>query len=100
MGGAAGLCSVQFPYVVIERPRLSTPAGYNKFIGNTLNVTMNLGECNGLTMVESIHLDGVLCTENERDELMSLLKEGVIIHVPAPEPEPTPNSDVTERSDH
>lgn len=100
MGGAAGLCSVQFPYVVIERPRLSTPAGYNKFIGNTLNVTMNIGDCNGLTMVESIHLDGVLCTENERDELMSLLKEGVIIHVPAPEPEPTPNSDVTERGDH
>lgn len=92
MGGAAGLCSVQFPYVVIERPRLSTPANYNGFIGNTLNVTMNIGDCNGLTMVEAIHLDNVLCTENERDELMQLLKEGVIIHVPAPEPESTPNT--------
>ena len=91
MGGSAGLCSVQYAYAIIERPRLSTPANYNGFIGNTLNVTMNIGDCNGLTMVETIHLDGVLCTENERDELMKLLKEGVIIHVPAPEPEPTPN---------
>ena len=90
MGGAAGLCSVQYAYAVIERPRLSTPANYNNFIGNTLNVTMNIGDCVGLTVVESIHLDNVLCTENERDELMTLLKEGVIIHVPAPEPEPTP----------
>ena len=79
MGGAAGLCSVQFPYVVIERPRLSTPAGYNRFIGNTLNVTMKLQDCHGLTMVESIHLDNVLCTDEERNELLNLLKEGVIL---------------------
>ena len=92
MGGAAGLCSVQYAYAVIERPRLSTPANYNGFIGNTLNVTMNIGACDRLTVVESIHLDNVLCTENERDELMSLLKEGVIVHVPPPEPEPTPDT--------
>ena len=91
-GGASGLCGVQFPYAVIERPRLSTPANYNGFIGNTLNVTLTLGECDGLTMIEEIHLDNVLCTENERDELMKMLKEGVIIHVPEPEPEPTPNT--------
>ena len=91
MGGASGLCSVQYPYAVIERPRISAPANYNGFVGNTLNVTMTLGECVGLTLVEEIHLDGVLCTENERNELMNLLQKGVIIHVPAPEPEPTPN---------
>lgn len=79
MGGAAGLCSVQFPYVVIERPRLSTPAGYNSFVGNTLNVTMPLSECHGLTIVDNIHLDNVICTDDERNELMSLLHEGVIL---------------------
>lgn len=91
-GGASGLCGTQFAYAIIERPRLSTPAGYNNFIGNTLNVTMNIGDCSGFTMVEEIHLDGVLCTENERDELLRLLKEGVIIHVPEPEPIPTPDT--------
>lgn len=79
MGGAAGLCSVQFPYVVIERPRLSTPAGYNSFVGNTLNVTMQLSDCHGLTIVDNIHLDNVICTDDERNELMSLLHQGVIL---------------------
>lgn len=79
MGGAAGLCSVQYPYCIIERPRLAAPARYNYFIGNTLNVTMTLGSCKGLTMVDSIHLDNITCTDNERDELMRLLKEGVIL---------------------
>ena len=79
MGGAAGLCSVQYPYCIIERPRLSTPARYNNFIGNTLNVTMKLQDCHGLTMVDAIHLDNVLCTEDERTELYNLLREGVIL---------------------
>lgn len=79
MGGAAGLCSVQYPYCIIERPRLSTPARYNNFIGNTLNVTMKLQDCHGLTIIDSIHLDNVICTDKEREELLRLLKEGVIL---------------------
>jgi len=79
MGGAAGLCSVQYPYCIIERPRLSTPARYNNFIGNTLNVTMTLSDCHGLTIIDSIHLDNVICTDKEREELLRLLKEGVIL---------------------
>lgn len=79
MGGAAGLASVQFPYCIIERPRISAPDNYNGFVGNTLNVTMTLGSCHGLTFVDQIHLDNVICTEGERDELLRLLKEGVIL---------------------
>lgn len=79
MGGAAGLASVQFPYCIIERPRISAPDNYNGFIGNTLNVTMTLNDCHGLTFVDQIHLDNVICTEDERNELYRLLKEGVIL---------------------
>ena len=79
MGGAAGLASVQFPYCIIERPRISAPDNYNGFIGNTLNVTMTLSNCHGLTFVDQIHLDNVICTEDERNELYRLLKEGVIL---------------------
>lgn len=79
MGGAAGLCSVQFPYVVIERPRPSVPASINEFHGNMLNVTMNLSQVVGFTMIQAIHLDDLYCTETERDELMSLLQKGVIL---------------------
>ena len=79
MGGASGLCSVQFPFAVIERPRISVPANYKNYVGNTLNVTMALNNCHGFTVVDEIHLDGVICTEGERDELLRLLKEGVIL---------------------
>lgn len=78
MGGAAGLMSYQKPLLVITRPRMSVPDKLNKFTGLTTNVTMPLSSCVGFTQVELIHLDGVPCTDNERSELLSLLKQGVI----------------------
>lgn len=78
MGGSAGLMSYQKPYIIINRPRMSVPDKLNKFVGNTLNVTMNLGNLKGFTQVELIHLDGIPCTDNERNELETLLKGGVI----------------------
>ena len=78
MGGSAGLMSYQKPLLVITRPRMSVPDKLNKFTGLTTNVTMPLSSCVGFTQVELIHLDGVPCTENERSELLSLLKQGVI----------------------
>lgn len=79
VSGSSGLMGIQRPYVIIERPNISVPALMNDFIGNTTNVTMRLGELEGFTMVDQIHLDSVICTEDERNELYKLLKEGVIL---------------------
>lgn len=78
MGGAAGLMSAQKPYLIINRPRLSVPDKLNTFTGNTCNVTMKLNACKGFTMVDYIILTSLPCMENERDELMNILKGGVI----------------------
>ena len=78
MGGAAGLMSSQKPYLIINRPRMSVPDKLNKFSGNTCNVTMKLSACTGFTMIDTIHLSGMKCTDNERDELMNILRQGVI----------------------
>lgn len=78
MGGAAGLMSVQQPYIIIQRPKLSVPKKLNHFTGNTLNVTKNLGTLRGFTMVELIQLDNVPCTDNEKSELLDILHKGVI----------------------
>lgn len=78
MGGAAGLLAVQQPYVIIERPNFSIPKNLNTYTGNMLNVTMNLATAVGFTMIDYIHLDNVPCTDPEREELLSLLKQGVI----------------------
>ena len=78
MGGSAGLLSLQQPYIIIERPNFSIPRDLNKYTGHMLNVTLNLATVIGFTMVDYIHLDGIPCTEDERNELFTILKEGVI----------------------
>lgn len=78
MGGAAGMLSVQKPYLIINRPRLSTPSELNKFGGYPSNINMRLGECSGFTMIDSIRLDNIPATENEKQELLSILQKGVI----------------------
>ena len=66
-------------YVVITRPRQSLAADYNKFVGYPSNITVNLSSMSGFTVVENIHLEGVLATDEEKDEIVQLLQEGVII---------------------
>ena len=78
MGGAAGLMSCQKPFLVITRPRMSVPDKLNKFVGLTTNVTMKLSQVKGFTQVEHVHLSGIAATEDEKDELMTLLRQGVI----------------------
>ena len=78
MGGSAGLMSYQKPLLVITRPRMSVPDKLNKFVGLTTNVTMKLSQVKGFTQVEHIHLSGIAATQEEKDELMTLLRQGVI----------------------
>lgn len=78
MGGAAGLMSVQVPYIIVSRPRRSVPKNYSKYVGNMLNVTKKLGTLTGFTMIDHIRLDSIPAMEDEKKELLSLLKQGVI----------------------
>jgi len=78
MGGSAGLMSYQKPLLVITRPRMSVPDKLNKFVGLTTNVTMKLSQVKGFTQVEHVHLSGIAATQEEKDELMTLLRQGVI----------------------
>ena len=78
-GGAAGIMGVQTPFLVIERPRFSVPNQVQKYVGQTSNISMYLGNCKGFTMVEYIHLHGVTGTSEEVKEIEALLKEGVIL---------------------
>lgn len=79
MGGSAGILSVQHPFLIIERPDVSVPSNIQSFVGQTSNITMNLGECSGFTMVESVHLNGLSATAEEIKEIENLLKGGVIL---------------------
>ena len=79
ISGSNGLMSIQKPYVILERPKLCAPARQNTFTGYPAYITRTLSELSGFTQVQDIHLNGVNCTDAEHDEILSLLRSGVIL---------------------
>ena len=79
LGGSAGIMSVQTPYVIIERPRLSVPNNMQHFVGQTSNISNLLGYISGFTMVEYVHIENCTGTSEEIAEIESLLKQGVYL---------------------
>ena len=79
LGGSSGIMGVQRPFIVIERPNISVPNNVQHYMGQTSNITANLGGLSGMTIVESVHLEGIPCTTEELSEIEALLKGGVIL---------------------
>lgn len=79
LGGSAGIMSGKKPFVIIARPNYSVPDYFQKYEGRVCNKTAKLGDLKGFTMVEDIHLDNIAATSEELEEIMSLLKGGVIL---------------------
>lgn len=75
---AAGLMGVQTPYLIISRPRQAMPDEQQKYTGYPSFITEDMGELEGYTEVQIIHLHEMSCTDVELDEINSLLLEGVI----------------------
>lgn len=79
MGGTAGLLGIQKPYLILTRPRQALPLAQNEYTGYPSYMTVTLGDLTGYTTVAEIHLEGVPCTEGEAEEIVSILKSGVIL---------------------
>ena len=79
IGCAAGLMDVQTPYLVISRPRQALPEKQNTYTGYPSFITEQIGDLEGYTEVQIIHLENMTCTDEEYQEIDSLLLGGVII---------------------
>ena len=79
LGASAGYMGVQYPYLIREIPNQSRPTNYRKLHGYPANLGGNLGSFTGYTAVETIRLDGVACTDEEKSEIIELLRGGVIL---------------------
>lgn len=79
IGGATGVMGHFVPYLIIHRPIQSLAGGFKHFKGYPSNITATVGSLSGYTEIESIHLTGIPCTDQERDEIMALLYNGVIL---------------------
>lgn len=74
-----GILGILKPYLIITRPKQSVPTSYPEHYGHLSNITETLSNLSGYTIIESIHLDGVSATQEEKDELEGLLYSGVIL---------------------
>ena len=79
IGGNSGCLGGFVPYLIIHRPIQSLASGFAHFKGYPSNITATLGSVSGYTEVESVHLDGITCTDNEKAEIEALLYNGVIL---------------------
>ena len=78
ISGAAGLLSIQTPYLIFTRPRVAIPEYQNTFMGYPSFMTKTLSTLEGFTQIQAIHLEGIPCTATELAEIDALLKSGVI----------------------
>ncbi len=79
ISGTSGMLAIQKPYMILTRPKQALPANQNTYTGYPSYVTVSLGDITGYTEIEHIHLEGVSGTDSEIDEIITLLKAGVIL---------------------
>lgn len=79
ISGTSGMLAIQKPYMILTRPKQALPFNQNKYTGYPSYVTVTLADISGYTEVENIHLEGVSGTDSEIDEIITLLRGGVIL---------------------
>lgn len=80
LSSASGFMGIKKPYLILSRPVQSLAESYNHFNGFVSNIKMKLGDCNGFTKVDMVHLEAIPCMDEEKAEIESLLKSGVLIN--------------------
>ena len=77
--GAPGAMGGKKPYLIISRAQDNNASDFEHYEGKPANKTVKLGNCDGFVKVKSINIDAVPATYGELDQIVSLLKTGVII---------------------
>ena len=79
--GNAGAMGCKKPYIIVSSDVPYDAVGYNAMYGLPANLTVMLGTCSGYVKVKEVHADTIdNATEQEKRDIESQLKQGVIIH--------------------
>ena len=79
LGSNAGALGIRKPYIIITRPTPYNAENYSSFYGIPSQKYVMLGNVSGFTKVREIHVENINATNEEKSEIESLLKGGVII---------------------
>ncbi len=77
--GSPGAMGCKKPYLIISRSQDAMPTNFEHYEGKPASKSVTLGNCDGFVKVKSINIDGVPATYGELDQIVALLKQGVII---------------------
>lgn len=73
-----GMYGSNIPYLIITRYDIKKPTSFNHNIGQTLEQTATLSNLKGFTIVQELLISNFTGTENEYNELITLLQQGVV----------------------
>ena len=79
IGSNAGAMGIKKPYLILNRQNSYNASYYNDIQGYPSNVNVKLANCSGFTKIKECHLDGIPATDEEIEEIYTLLKQGVIL---------------------
>lgn len=74
-----GFGGIQYPYLIIRRPRASIPANYATELGKPSMSFARIGDLSGYTEMADCHVHVPGATGDELSEIEDLLKSGVIV---------------------
>lgn len=75
----SGALGIKKPYLIISRKTPYDADNYNDYYGYPSNKTVLLNSCKGFTRVKDIYIDIPNATNEEKNEIETLLKNGIII---------------------
>ena len=78
-GSVPGYLGKQTPYLIITRPKDSTPENFNELNGRPSNLGGRVGDYSGFLSLSAVHIDGIVATEKEKGMIESALKEGILV---------------------
>lgn len=81
-GGLSGnaLFTYRTPYIIQTRYETNYPTNYKSLIGIPSRVYKILGNLSGFTKIESVIVDTLThCTKEEKENIINILKEGVLL---------------------
>lgn len=78
-GGSTGIMGYQKPYLIITTPTQNKPSQQKEMYGYPCNMSKTLKSLKGYTKVSEIKLENIQGTDEEKREIMALLKGGVFL---------------------
>ena len=69
----------QKAFIIIDYPVYQEPTNFGHEYGYPCNLSLTLGNLSGFTQLQNVDVTGLAITENEREELKSLLESGIYL---------------------